>query len=78
MSISNSHVLWAYDRHLWEWWNQGDSLSAIRRRLNEECGLGVGVAGIRDVLRAGNPGGTIYNGEGCRPLPPRHTGTHGP
>lgn len=71
--ISDGHILWAYDRHLWEWWNEGLSLTEIRNKLNTETNIGAGVAAIRDVLRSGNPGGTIYNHEHARPIPPPAT-----
>ena len=46
-----SHVIWAYDRIIFDLRVDGLSVSSIRERLRQECGLHVGEKAIRDVLK---------------------------
>lgn len=51
MTISNGHVIWAYEEHIADKARQGLTPEQIRTWLRDEWHLHVGVATVKDVLR---------------------------
>lgn len=48
--LAAEHRLWAWESHVYDWWKEGKSLSAIRRVLADDHSVRVGTEAIKAVL----------------------------
>lgn len=51
MSVSAGHVIWAYERHIYDLHCEGKTVTEIQRIAREEWRCNWGRQSIKDVLR---------------------------